>query len=57
MDLTVDDAQYLLKELIDRLRDVNGCFISLWHNETLSDNRHWKGWKDVYEYMLKEACK
>lgn len=57
MELSVDDAQYLVKELIDRVKEVNGCFISLWHNETVSDNRHWKGWKEVYEYTIKEACK
>jgi hypothetical protein len=57
MELPVDDAQYLVKELMDRVKDVNGTFISLWHNETVSDNRHWDEWKQVYEFTLEEACK
>lgn len=57
MELTVDDAQYLVKELMDRVKEVNGTFISLWHNETVSDNRHWYEWKQVYEFTLEEACK
>ena len=57
MELPVDDAQYLVKELMDRVKFVNGTFISLWHNETVSDNRHWHDWKQVYEYTLSEACK
>jgi len=42
---------------MDRVKEVNGTFISLWHNETVSDNRHWDEWKQVYEYTLEEACK
>jgi len=57
MELPVDDAQYLVKELIDRVKFVNGTFISLWHNETVSNNRHWHDWKQVYEFTLSEACK
>jgi hypothetical protein len=34
---------------------VNGTFISLWHNESLSDYRNWEGWKNVYEEMAKMA--
>jgi len=55
--LPVDDAQYLIKEIMDRVREVNGTFISLWHNETVSDNRHWQNWKQVFEYTIKEGTK
>ncbi len=57
MELPVDDAQYLIKELMDRVKQVNGTFISLWHNETVSDNRHWNDWKQVYEFTIEQACK
>ena len=56
MSLPVDDAQYLIKDLMDRVKEVDGIFMSLWHNETVSDNRHWKEWKQVYEFTLEEAC-
>jgi len=57
LELPVDDAQYLIKELMDRVKAVDGTFISLWHNETVSDNRHWQEWKQVYEFTLEEACR
>lgn len=42
-------------ELMEKVRKVNGTFISAWHNESLSDEGIWKGWKIVYEKMLKVA--
>ena len=57
MELPIDDAEYLVKELLDYVKEVNGVFISLWHNETLYDNRHWKGWRQVYEFMIQEALR
>lgn len=57
MELPVDDAQYLVKELLDHVKEVEGVFTSLWHNETLCDERHWKDWRQVYEYMIEEALR
>ena len=57
MELPIDDAQYLVKELINYVKEVDGVFISLWHNETLCDNRHWKDWRQVYEYTIEEALR
>jgi hypothetical protein len=57
MELPIDDAQYLVKELLDYVKEVDGVFISLWHNETLCDNRHWKDWRQVYEYTIEEALR
>ena len=55
LKLTTDEAQYLVKEIIDSVKEVNGRFVSLWHNETLTENRHWDTWKKVYEYTLEQA--
>tara|TARA_B110000444_G_C18845694_1_gene601824 strand:+ start:1258 stop:2562 length:1305 start_codon:yes stop_codon:yes gene_type:complete len=55
LQLTTDEAQYLVKEIMDSVKEVNGRFVSLWHNETLTENRHWDTWKKVYEYTLEEA--
>jgi len=41
--------------LMQKVKDVDGTFISVWHNESLSDEGIWKGWKIVYEKMLKES--
>ncbi|PJA07029.1 MAG: hypothetical protein COX70_08320 [Flavobacteriales bacterium CG_4_10_14_0_2_um_filter_32_8] len=44
-----------IKEFIQKVKDVNGTFISVWHNESLSDEGIWEGWKKVYEQMLNES--
>jgi hypothetical protein len=41
--------------MIDTVRSVKGEFISLWHNESFSEMGRWKGWRTVYEEMLKYA--
>ena len=44
-----------LKPIIDEVKAVNGTFISLWHNESLSDEDEWEGWRTVYEGMVAYA--
>ncbi|MBT3209996.1 MAG: hypothetical protein HN704_07600 [Bacteroidetes bacterium] len=44
-----------ITELIEKVKRVNGTFISLWHNESLNDIGEWNGWRKVYTKML-EAC-
>jgi len=41
--------------LIEEVRKVNGTFISLWHNESLSEEKRWKGWRTVYETLIQKA--
>ena len=63
MDTTLNDYMQLTpKQSLGRIRDlknqvkaVNGTFITLFHNESLSDYLRWKGWKRLYESMLKIA--
>jgi len=52
LKLTVEEAEKKIKELIDKIKAVNGTFICLWHNESLSDHGYWKGWEPVYKKML-----
>jgi len=40
------------KEYIDKVHKYNGTFVSLWHNDSLSEWGQWKGWKDVYLKMI-----
>lgn len=55
MNLTPTDALDKIKQLITEVKNVNGTFIPLWHNESLSDKKRWKGWRKVYEEMLEFA--
>ncbi len=52
LKLDVDQAVKKIMEIIQKVKDVNGTFISLWHNESLSDHGYWKGWEPVYKKML-----
>lgn len=55
MGLTPADAIEQIRVLIDEVKKVNGTFISLWHNESLSDQKRWTGWRRVYEQLLEMA--
>lgn len=57
LQLTRDESLEKIRELVEKTRQVNGTFISLWHNESLSDEKEWKGWKSIYEDMVKIATK
>ncbi|MBP3254570.1 MAG: polysaccharide deacetylase family protein [Bacteroidales bacterium] len=49
LELSSDEAWQKIKDLIDEVKRVNGDFISVWHNESLSGCGQWQGWRDVYE--------
>ena len=49
------DAIQHIKPLIDEVKAVNGTFMSLWHNESLSNKKRWIGWDKVYEEMIQLA--
>jgi hypothetical protein len=63
MDTTLNDYMKLTpKQSLGRIRDlknevkaVEGTFITLFHNESLSNYLRWKGWRRLYESMLKIA--
>lgn len=55
MEIDAGSAMHHIRPLVDVVRSVGGTFISLWHNESLSDWRRWKGWQRVYEEMLDYA--
>jgi hypothetical protein len=61
MDVTLKDyLQYSNKksfkkmiELAEEVKKVNGMFITLFHNETFNPHGRFKGWKNMYERLLK----
>jgi hypothetical protein len=55
MNLGIEEAISSIHKLIDEVKAVEGTFISLWHNESLSDQQRWKGWRNVYESMIRYA--
>lgn len=57
LKLTPEKALEKIKSLINQVRKVDGNFISLWHNQSLSETEGWEGWRFVYEGMLQEVYK
>ena len=55
MKLTPDAAIEAAQQIADRVRQVNGTFISVWHERFLSDYGDEKGWGRVAEAVLKHA--
>jgi len=54
MNLSTEKAKLYISQLIETVQKNNGVFIPIWHNSTLSETSIWKGWRDVFEHMLKE---
>jgi len=55
MNVDVDDAINKIIPIINEVKKVDGTFVSLWHNESLSNVNPWEGWRNVYEQTVMEA--
>lgn len=61
MDGTLKDYLFLsnrnvelkIESLIQKVKAVDGTFISIFHNESLSETGRWLGWSKIYQNMLK----
>ncbi|OFY85268.1 MAG: hypothetical protein A3F72_04500 [Bacteroidetes bacterium RIFCSPLOWO2_12_FULL_35_15] len=57
MKVQPEEAFQKIKPLIDETKAVNGVFISLFHNDSLNNQKLWLGWRSVYEKMVEYAVK
>lgn len=55
MKLSPEESKPVISDIIQKVKNVDGTFIGLWHNETLTDTGIWRGWRDVFLHMVKEA--
>ena len=46
-------AKDVILNLLIETRRAGGSFVSIWHNTSLPDNSECKGWREVFEFMLK----
>jgi hypothetical protein len=44
----------IIFSLISEVAKIDGTFISIWHNDTVSDDGMYKGWKWVHDEMIKK---
>ncbi|MHB1278421.1 MAG: polysaccharide deacetylase family protein [Bacteroidia bacterium] len=55
MKLDPNSAVSHVNSLMDRVKQVHGTFISVFHNESLSDFDDWKGWRKTYETIVRRG--
>ncbi|MCQ2322390.1 MAG: polysaccharide deacetylase family protein [Bacteroidales bacterium] len=55
LNLGNEESLEKVKRLITEVKNVDGTFILLWHNETLSDEKRWTGWVALYQEILNFA--
>lgn len=53
LKLSPQQAVTTIEEIFSSIKLVDGIFCTLWHNEALSETGRWKGWKKVYEELLR----
>ncbi len=56
LQLNAEAALPLMKQLIDEVKKVNGHFISIWHNHSLSNQKEWAGLKNVHDAIAEYAA-
>ncbi len=52
-----EKAMRYFETYIDLVKKHNGTFVSLWHNDSLSEWGQWEGWSTIYEQMLDYVLK
>ena len=53
--LNPQETVAMYQKVIDEVKQVGGTYISIWHNESLSDQKRWVGWRAIYEKMIEYA--
>ena len=51
MKLSPGQAFKEIQTLMNEVKNVGGTFVSIWHNETVTDLGEWKGYREVFEKM------
>lgn len=55
LKLQPDEAAVHACRVINRIKDVGGTLITLWHNESFSERGRWENWKHVYLEIAKSV--
>lgn len=50
MKLNIEQAKDKITHIYNQVNKVGGVFSFCFHNESLSDQKQWKGWREVFEY-------
>ncbi len=50
--LSADEALDEMRGYLQRVKDINGMMITIWHNHFLGTDPRFRGWKEVYEQFV-----
>ena len=53
LNLSTKRSFDVIYKLADEVKKVNGTFITVFHNESVSGYGRWKGWSEKFEEMIK----
>jgi hypothetical protein len=54
MNLDSDEASEKILQLLKEVEKVDGIFIPLWHNHTISETEEFATWKSVHDKMIEQ---
>jgi hypothetical protein len=52
MSFSPEQSLRVINKLVEVVASVNGLFISIWHNHTISNTKQFRDWKMVHENLL-----
>jgi len=52
LHLSPEEAKERITRLFVEVKSYGGTFSFLWHNETIGEYKHWKGWRSVLNHTL-----
>jgi hypothetical protein len=52
LQLSNEESLTRILDMKEAVMNVNGTFISVFQNQTFSENAHWRGWTDIYKKMV-----
>lgn len=55
MNLRPDKAINAAQEIITEVKAVGGTMVTIWHNTSVSNVDFWKGWRKVYEEVVRRS--
>jgi hypothetical protein len=55
LSVSPEEALDHVMDILDKIKKVHVTCVSLWHNESLSEQGRWKGWRRVFEEMVKRV--
>lgn len=57
LSMSPEEAWEHIFKLMQKVQHVKGTFVSVWHNESMSEQGEWTGWRWLYEQLLVEGQK